>query len=166
MLPTSFFANQKNLWVRVFRNELLGVVEHQPVVSFRDGDLQPEICHGWKAEFYKAKLPMSADALLVPRCRVCHGEDCFVLGAAYYQLGINIYFLAALEPLESPIDVKITLWLCCICHPEDILTSFLHALNLRRNLLSWNLTRALRWKVRCLVSTANPLTNQTLCGGR
>ena len=61
----------------------------------------------WKSELYKAKLPAnSADALLVPRCRVCHGEDCFVLGAAYYELGINAYFLAA---LESPIDVKIRL---------------------------------------------------------
>ena len=35
---------------------------------------------------------------------------------------------------------------------SGFLTSFHHVPDLTRNLLSWNLTRALRWKIRCLGS--------------
>ena len=100
----------------------------------------------WKSELYKAKLPAnSADALLVPRCRVCHGEDCFVLGAAYYELGINAYFLAA---LESPIDVKIRLRLYLPSSGYfDIISSCPKPVT--RNLLSWNLTRTLDLIAQC-----------------
>ena len=51
------------------------------------GTLQGKTTRGW--------CRCTAGAAL--QCRICHGKDCLVLGAAYQQLGIKTCFLAALE---------------------------------------------------------------------